>query len=257
MILARKAAWLLDEGLERLRGVALRGAVGRLVEREGRGQVLHCFGDSHAKVFRDLRRAGLLERTWLDVTVVRGATALGLANPNSKTAALPTFHRIIQRIAVGRPLLFMLGEVDCGYLIWYRAARFGVSVHEQMRASVDNYTRFLDELRSQGRRRIVVASVPPPTIRDDQPWGEVATARREVHATLQDRTDLTHVYNENLREWASTSGCQMLDYEGDVVDASTGLVREELRSSDPLDHHVEPDAFSRILAVRLRELGFV
>ncbi len=42
---------------------------------------------------------------------------------------------------------------------------------------------FLESLLQEGRECLVVATVPPPTIRDGQ-QGAVANARREVSASL-------------------------------------------------------------------------
>ena len=128
----------------------------------------------------------MLPHTWLDLTEVGGATALGMVNPNSRTNALQSFREVIGRVPQGRSLLFMLGEVDCGFLIWHRAARLGSS-SQQFEESLHNYFGFLNSLLSEGRRSLVVSIVPPPTILDGQTWGEVANARSAVAASLADR----------------------------------------------------------------------
>ena len=86
----------------------------------------------------------------LDVVSVSGATAFGLANPNSRTEHVQNVQKHIQRLPRSRTLLFMLGEVDCGYLIWLRA-QAGASVEDEMNASLRNYTDFLQRLRDNGR----------------------------------------------------------------------------------------------------------
>jgi hypothetical protein len=55
-----------------------------------------------------------------DVCIVGGATAQGAVNPNSKTDALAIFQKKIKYTNADN-ILIMLGEVDCGYLIWVRS----------------------------------------------------------------------------------------------------------------------------------------
>ena len=77
--------------------------------------MLPCLGDSHAQVFEsDVR--GQLHETWLAAKVIEGATAFGLANPNSKTIALGAYQAIARRAPRDVPLLLCLGEVDGGNL---------------------------------------------------------------------------------------------------------------------------------------------
>jgi hypothetical protein len=221
-----------------------------------RTRILHCFGDSHAVVFTDVAERRLLTRTWFDVELIGGATALGLANPNSRTRALPRFQEAIDAIPAGRHLLFMLGEVDCGFVIWYRAEQRGIPPARELDRSIRNYTRFLERLLEAGRSRIIVTATPPPTIRDDQDWGEVANLRREVKASLTDRTELTVEYNARLRDWCASRGVAFLDYEREVLDAETGTVAAAFRNPSPRDHHLAPGPFAEVVARRLRALGF-
>jgi hypothetical protein len=217
---------------------------------------VHCFGDSHATVFRQIQEQRLLPATSFDVTMIGGATALGLANPNSQTQALPQFAAVISGLPPDRPLLFILGEVDCGFVIWYRAQTKGVSIQDELERSIRNYMRFIEEVRSGGHEHVIVAAAPPPTILEGQDWGEVANLRREVTASLRDRTSLTIEYNARLRAWTGAHGCAFVDYEREVLDEETGVVAETYRNPDALDHHLAPDVFAPLVAEKLRALGF-
>ena len=248
----RRAAWPDSER----RSAWLRSRYADAATTVFGARLLHVFGDSHAVVFREIARRGMLTRTWFDLAVIGGATALGLANPNSRTRALPRFERTIESIPRRRDLLFMLGEVDCGFLIWHRAESRGISPQRELDRSIRNYTRFLERLQEDGRTGILVAATPPPTILDGQDWGEVANLRREVKASLRDRTELTLEYNARLREWTSAHGCVFLDYEHEVLDARTGVVAEAFRNPNPRDHHLAPDPFCTVLAAHLRRVGF-
>jgi hypothetical protein len=217
---------------------------------------LHCFGDSHAKVFTEIGDRRLLPATWLDVTIVSGATALGLANPRSQTRALPSFERVIAKIPRDRHLLFMLGEVDCGFVIWYRAQTRGLSPMTELDRSIGNYVGFMERLLAAGRTKLVIAAVPPPTILSGEDWGEVAHLRRVVKASLEERTDLTITYNARLHAWADAHRCAFLNYEPEVLDPVRGVVSSAYRNRDPLDHHLATEPFASLVARHLRGIGF-
>jgi len=237
------------------RGRALQGALGTVAQAVTRHRILHCLGDSHVRIFNHITRLRLLRRTWLEAVPVDGATAMGLVNPNSTTNALMVFRQTIRRLRDDRHVLFMLGEVDCGFVIWYRAERLGVPVEEQLEVSLDNYTSFLQELLPTRRGRLLLAAVPPPTIVDGAP-GPVAKARLDVKASIAERTKLTVRYNEALRRWSHDHDCDFLDYESEVIDHTTGLVREDLRNPNPEDHHLAAGRFAPIVAAHLRAAGY-
>jgi hypothetical protein len=220
-----------------------------------RKRILHCFGDSHVQVFAEIGNQRLLPRTWFEVEIVGGATALGLANPNSQTRALPIFEKVIRSIPKRRRLLFMLGEVDCGFVVWYLAQTRGSDPEEELDRSIGNYVRFVEQWLAEGRS-VIVAAAPPPTILDAQDWGEVANLRRVVTASLEQRTKLTTIYNARLREWARGNGCSFLDYESHVLDPTTGVVAQAYRNPNPLDHHLVGGPFARLLSEHLRAFGF-
>jgi hypothetical protein len=216
---------------------------------------LWCFGDSHTWVFEHVERTGILAATRLRVTRVGGATAFGLANPNSVTNALAVFTRELAAVPADDPVLFCLGEVDAGFLVWLRAQKRGTAVDDELADSLARYTRFLDVVAA-AHRDLVVATVPLPTVRDYACWAGPANARRAVRASIAERTAATRRYNEGLRAWARRRGARVLDTEADLLDPATGLVRDRFRHPDPNDHHYDPDAFAPVVVARLRELGF-
>lgn len=216
---------------------------------------LHCLGDSHAYVFEHVRERKMLQTTELIVTRVGGATAFGLANPNSATNALSVFRAALEAVPTTEPALFLVGEVDAGFLVWLRSQQRGTSVEAELAESLDRYARFVDEVRHTGRE-VIVATVPLPTVLDYSTWAGLANARREVRATLEERTAATRRYNEGLRRWAAARGVRLLDTEADLLDERTGLVRDVFRHPDPCNHHYETAAYASVVVPRLAELGF-
>jgi hypothetical protein len=219
-------------------------------------RILHCLGDSHARMFRDLACDSGFTRTAFRVTVVGGATAMGVVNPNSRTNALQTFRSALRGVPPRDPVLTLLGEVDCGFVIWYRAMKYGEPVEAQLDASLSRYQEFLRGLQTSGFERLIVCSAPLPTIADGQSWGEVANARREVHVSQLERTDLTRMYNRRMADFAAVAGIEFIDLDGDLRDPLTGLIRSKFLNDDPLDHHLNDRLVVPLIGQRLRDLGY-
>lgn len=217
---------------------------------------IHCIGDSHVKMFQYVADHHLWLRTQFHFCMVQGGTAMGMVNPNSKTQALNKFKDYLQIVSNNDKLLFCLGEVDCGFVIWYRSKKYGLSVDDQFNHSIQSYCQFLNWVEDEGFKDIIVASVPLPTILHGQEWGEVAKARREVQSTLQQRTDLTIRYNEYLRNYCLKRRWSFLDYEQDILDPKKRTVLPYFRHPNPLDHHLNEIRISPILNQKLREIGF-
>ena len=60
---------------------------------------------------------------------------------------------------------------------------------EQLALTIDSYSGFIERVRDAGFARVIVLSVPLPTIVDDpEQWGEIANMRRSVTATQLQRT---------------------------------------------------------------------
>tara|TARA_Y100000813_G_C23985175_1_gene268485 strand:- start:90 stop:353 length:264 start_codon:yes stop_codon:yes gene_type:complete len=81
------------------------------------GKIL-LLGDSHAHVFNLVDKAA--HDLFISHCIVTGSSAQGVVNPNSKTNALPIFRDILSKNAESHThCMTMLGEVDCGHVIWY------------------------------------------------------------------------------------------------------------------------------------------
>lgn len=159
---------------------------------------LHFYGDSHLRPIRAAYEAGMFGSLPCLFESVGGATAVGLRHPKSKTQALNIYRNSLLPYRHNVVPVFQLGEVDCGFVIWVRAQRHGESVRQQLEESLAAYLSFLIEIRDAGYRNLLVTSAMLPTIIDGQLDGEVANLRREVKATLRERTDLTLYYNSKL-----------------------------------------------------------
>jgi hypothetical protein len=213
-----------------------------------------CLGDSHLFVFRKElpfhNVAQLVPHAWFEPCIVAGATARGLVNPFSYTNALSIFRRRIELAEPWQPVVFQLGEVDCGFLIWFRARRHGESIEDQINDSVGSYLSFIEEVRTRGFQELYVLSAPPPTMPDGHDWKGRAQARTQVRDISQrERTELTRRYNAELARLAGDY--TFIDVTEPTLDEATGVVADAYVNADEDDHHLAPEPYSRLVAERL------
>jgi hypothetical protein len=208
-------------------------------------------GDSHTQMFQYIKQEKLLREFSIQTVVVPGATAQGMVNPNSRTNALEFFKRIVGKRQY-RAIFIQLGEVDCGFVIWYRCMKHGESVEYQLERSLENYFNFVKYLVGKGHEQVVLTGAILPTIKDNGvSWGEVAHLRKEVQATRKERTDLTLRYNDSLKRFARKIGVSYIDITSYILDVRTGLISDEYLNENPYDHHLSA---SKVAPFWVREI---
>lgn len=201
--------------------------------------VLHVLGDSHIRYFTEAAKLGLLP--WkLEATLVGGATAVGMRNPNSQTQALHVFREALQPRRDDVIPVIHLGEVDCGFVIWYRAQKYAESVETQFAQSIDALADFIDQLLPD-YPLLVLTGATLPTIRDGDSQSIVANLRREVTATLRQRTDLTLAYNRAIAAFAAARNLPFIDVSDRMLDPASALLDDRYRNPDPGDHHLHAE----------------
>lgn len=190
-------------------------------------------GDSHTLVFKHYKGTDYQ----FNVGVVHGATARGAINPNTKTNSLAIFKDNLEKTKADK-IAIMLGEVDCGYLIWYKNKFEGLSVESQLEESLSKLSAFvkLYVSRYYQPEDIILIASPPPTIEDNTDKKFLAGARASVDTPLRERMELTLEYNRRLKEMAAVEGYRYIDIMDKVTEDFK--VKDEYRSEDPHDHHL-------------------
>ena len=204
-------------------------------------------GDSHAGIFKTSAMANALNGIDIETVAVHGATVSGLPNPNAVTQSLAQFRKAIATANVDHVITY-IGEVDTGFVIWYRASKYGESVARMFEQAVKNYQSLVDEVAQTSAP--IVISTPLPTIRDGTQWGNVANARREVTVTQRERTELTLRFNDAMASFCRVRGYHYIDLDEASLGAN-GIVRPELLHSDPANHHYSPNAYMKLIVPRL------
>lgn len=229
-------------------GRALREAVRKLLSGVARYRVL-VIGDSHARIYLHWRFLLTLPRVNFRVCAVGGATASGLENPHSKTQAYSRFEAALNTGGYDR-VLVQLGEVDTGFVVWYRASKYQASVDEMLEQALSTYCRFLEGIGHPAQ--LLVVSAPLPTIADGTAWGEVADQRKEVTASQKQRTELTLRFNSAVEVFCRNHGIDYLNLDAESL-GSDGIVRRDLLHSNPRDHHYSPHRYISMLSQHLAE----
>lgn len=206
-------------------------------------------GDSHA---RSLKKLTLPEGYSSRSAVVDGATLSGLSNPNSITGSFGKFQNAY---AVGNfdYVIYILGEVDTGFLLWYYSEREGVDVKSYMKKALDNYILLVQDTLEYANN-VILVSVPLPTITDDYAGaGEVQSLRKSIKATQKQRTELTLEFNTQIKAWCENfETVQFIDLDTLSLDKDN-LIKKELKNDDPHDHHYNQSAYLSLLGPLLTD----
>lgn len=210
-------------------------------------QEILVLGDSHSPVFNHPQFKETFPNLSFKVITVIGATASGLDNPNSTTQAYPIFREAMKN-SIAKRVIVMLGEVDTGFVIWYRAQKYNEYVATMMDKAISCYSHFLLELKTQFE--VICISTPLPTIQDNNDWGEIANARREVKATQVERTTLTLEFNRTMQQFCKQHGICYLMLDNESL-GKNGIVKTALLNSNPQDHHYDAQIYAALLVKKL------
>lgn len=210
-------------------------------------------GDSHVMVFESVQFKNTFPQLFFNTICVQGATASGLDNPNSRTQAYPIFRESLEKYK-GDTVIMMLGEVDTGFVIWYRAQKYGICVDEALVTAVDTYGELLKSIAK--KYNLMCVSTPLPTIRDDDDRGEIANLRKEIRASQRERTELTLKFNELIGNVCEACGGKYVSLDETSM-AKNGLVKDELLNSDKLDHHYDKEAHAALIISYIKKYSII
>jgi hypothetical protein len=217
---------------------------------------VHVLGDSHTEVFSFMQYFPFY--AWhmdLEVCTVHGATASGLANPNSKTNAKVSFENYCDLYVKKDDIVLLeLGEVDCGFAIWYRAEKKTMKIQEQLDMALENYFKLIERVAKKCDNKVIICSTILPTIMDSQDFGEIANLRTEVKATQREGTELTLRFNAYLKNFAESSGFYFLNLDKHILNPLTGTVFNPFLNTNKLNHHLRNSRLAPILEKELKSI---
>lgn len=236
--------------LETIEVIRARKTAGYIKPKEGATHI-KVIGDSHTAIFDGYTG----DEYFFDQTRVHGATARGSANPKTKTNSLEQFKaglsgKKAEKVIVG------LGEVDCGYLIWYRNKHKGISLDQAMQESMDGMFLFIEqEVRTiYEPSEIILMSVIPPIIEDNTNPNFLEGRRADVNPTLDERFELTERWNNELLKRCDELGYTYINFNSKILDDSN-RVKQEYRSLNQWNHHLFESRTIPLVIEDLKELG--
>ena len=197
-------------------------------------------GDSHTRVFNHINKKRLIPDVEFTVVTVDGATAQGACNPNSKTNALAKFKEKLASEKKHDGVMVMLGEVDCGFVIWYRKEKYNSSIEEQLDNSVTKLFEFIDnKVRTKyDAEQITVIGANLPTLFDHVIPNNKLRKEFNGLGTLKERTQLTLMYNDSLKNECIKRRYNYVDIVKETIDPTTKVVDKQYLRSNERDHHL-------------------
>jgi hypothetical protein len=219
-------------------------------------------GDSHSNVFN-------YSNEFQDIynfknVQVRGATAFGIINPHSSTDALKIFSdEIHDNYKNSDKLMIMLGEVDCGFLIWIRSSKHDMTIEYQLERCIENLFIFAkNQAKYFENKDIIIVGAILPTIKNNNSLNcsqeEINEyndkqsdltlknnsspkflngLREKVTASQIERTELTLNYNKRLKEICEIEGYQYVDITKHIINENNIVCDDYLRENI-YDHHL-------------------
>lgn len=199
-------------------------------------------GDSHIDVFRFSN----MKTHYFNFIVVEvpGATAMGVTNPNSKTNALKKFTDLLEKNKIELKkidyVMIMLGEVDCGFVIWVRNKKYNISIEEQLNLSISNYKKFVNNviLKYFNANQVILLGSVLPTIKDNTDKRFLNGTRSEVNTPLKKRIDATLLYNDYLLKISKELNTNYIDITDIIIDNENNCVKNKYLNTNPFNHHL-------------------
>ena len=204
-------------------------------------------GDSHTEVFRFIDTENL-NYFFPYICTVTGATSQGVININSKTDAFNIFNETINKYGKKtNKLLIMLGEVDCGFLIWVRAKKEGISLDEQIDLSINNLFLFIESIlklenNDYEKSDIIITGCILPVVHDNKLLRTIhgTGIRAEAEVSQKLRTEKTLEYNQKLKTMCLKNGFQYIDITSQTMGSDKLLDDNYKRGgSGSLDPHLD------------------
>jgi len=216
---------------------------------------LYCLGDSHTEVFEYIKSNFLFSSFCIKTIIVQGATVSGFSNPNSKTQSMFKFENHINNcITPNDVILFELGEVDCGFVLWYKSQIGSCSINFSLNKAISNYEKLIDNAINKVGKKVIIMSAILPTIADGVNFGNIANKRSKIKATQSERTELTLRFNREMEIIASKKGVLYLNLDHILIDKKSKLIKSKFLNKNPENHHCDNHKLSLVLIKELKRI---
>ena len=136
-------------------------------------------------------------------------------------------------------ILIHLGEVECGFVFWWRKIYKKEDIQQSVKKSINSYSIFIDNIARISSFNICLTGASLPTI-TDYSVGDIQNKRKEVaHVPILEKTKLTLQYTKLLSDLARNKKISFFDISNALIDCRTGCVHKYFINPDPHDHHLD------------------
>jgi hypothetical protein len=198
-------------------------------------RLVHMVGDSHTSAYNFGR--GVV------VHHVGQATAHNLWAEKSSTDSRKIFLRVLRGIARQDVVGLVFGEIDCRIHFFYQHKKTGKPYGKLMDATIANYGKAMDCLKSGGMRFFVVGVPPVGTQGNVYGW--------PAYGSRQERARISREFNLRLGKYCHKRGVPFFDPQEFAADGRGCMKSEFLRD----DIHLNAKALPYMLAFAEKEFG--
>lgn len=213
--------------------IRARKTIGYIKPKED-AKYIKVIGDSHTSIFDGYQG----DEFFFKQVRVHGATARGSANLKTKTNSLELFREGLKGKKADK-IIIGLGEVDCGYVIWWQNKFKQKSIEDALNESIDGMFNFIENEVSPiyKANEIILMSVIPPVIEDNTNSKFLEGRRSEVNPSLDERLALTNVWNSKLANRCKELGYYCINMNTKLLDENN-RVKKEYRNPNEWNHHL-------------------
>lgn len=193
-------------------------------------------GDSHVQYMDYAVKNNLLPDKFIyQVQSLPGATFMTHGNPNTDVNAAEQFKKQLQ---ISRPniLVTHIGEIDCGFLVWYNRTLYNSTIEDQVIDSIENYVEYLKFAKTKVEH-IIVTAPTMQVITDEEKDAQLRLQRGGVTASQHERSRITVIYSNILMEKCREHGFTFLNFNPSLM--AGGILNRRFRSTTPNDFHLE------------------
>lgn len=224
-------------------------------------------GDSHVTPWREIEAEIPIEGYKFRVYSKPGGTAFSVNNVDSESNANKRFAECLSRWGhENEYIIITLGEIDCGSLAWIYMQRHNeiTDPKEVIDMSIASIKQYVQETVSVyfNPDKIILQSVHLPTeingslpdsvLRDIQNNPAKLNSRQGITANLQQRTDIVHYYNNNLKIVCKQLGVHYLDTTSDTI-TSEGVI-DPMYTTDRYNYHLDIKPAGKLFRNKFTEL---
>ena len=202
-----------------------------------------CIGDSHCRdYFNHIKKLN----SKFKVCGVSGGTAYGLKNINSISKCKQKLLTFLENISQNTKLVIILiGEGDCGYLIYRNSERLNISIDKSLNLSIQYLFEFIEEILNitpylKNKICIMGVTLPSITLTDK---GQIIEEREKITKKYSREilTENTLKFNNIIREKCIVLGYKYFDITKYIINNETKLLQDRFKlPAEKNDHHLNP-----------------